>query len=173
MLVKSRIGYEFSSATSYEFQTFNCASNQWNEEKYIEASDEDVNKAVEIAHGAFFVYKNYSGDIRSQFLEEIAQQLSLARESLVYQFSKESSLSLERGNSELDRTIFQLQSFAELAKSATWKQPLTSLNLPNGSEIRSSHEPIGTVVVLEQAIFHLLIQPLVAIVPLPSRLVVQ
>ena len=147
MVMKSRIGYEFSGATGAEFQTFNCASNQWNEEKYTEASEEDVNKAAEIAHAAFFVYKKISGEIRSQFLEEIAHQLNHSRESLVQQFSKESSLSLERGNNELDRTIFQLQSFAALAKSGDWKQPLMSLNLPNDSNIHTSHEPIGTVAV--------------------------
>lgn len=147
MAMKSRIGYEFSGATGSEFQTFNCASNQWNEEKYKEASEEDVNKAAEIAHAAFFVYKKISGEIRAQFLEEIAHQLNQSRESLVQQFSKESSLSIERGNSELDRTIFQLQSFAALAKSGDWKQPLINLNLPNGSNIHTSHEPIGTVAV--------------------------
>jgi len=147
MVMKSRIGYEVSVATGSAFQTFNCASNQWNEEKYVEASEEDVNKAAEIAHAAFFVYKKISDEIRAQFLEEIAHQLNQSRESLVRQFNKESSLSLERGNGELDRTIFQLQSFAALAKSGTWKQSLINLNLPNGSNIRTNHEPIGTVAV--------------------------
>lgn len=147
MEIKSRIGYHFSESTSGAFQTFNCLENHLNDEIYFEASEQDVMKAAEIAQAAFFVYKECAPEIRSQFLNQIAGQLELSESKLITQFCKESSLTASRGEKELNRTIFQLRTFANVALSESWRNPIVSKDLSNGLDIRSCNEAIGPVVV--------------------------
>ena len=144
---RSRIGNRFSSSNGKEFRTFNSYTNQFNEEIYIEASLEDVHEAVELARTAFFDFKNSEGSVRALFLREIATQLNFQREALVAQFVKESSLSSERGNAELNRTIFQLETFANVAESDVWRDSSITPATAISPDIRSCNEPLGTVVV--------------------------
>lgn len=144
---RSRIGNRFSTSNGKEFRTFNSYTNQFNEEVYIEASLEDVHEAVELARTAFFDFKNSNGSVRSNFLKAIATHLDAQREKLVAQFVKESSLSIERANSELNRTIFQLETFANVAESDVWRDPSIAHATVVSPDIRSCNEPLGTVVV--------------------------
>ena len=147
MGIRSRIGYHFSESTEGAFQTFNCRENRLNEELYFKASRVDVQKAAEIAHAAFFVYKDVEPALRAQFLNEIADGLEQSKSPLIAQFCKESSLSESRGEIELNRTIFQLRTFAEVANTESWRNPIISNNLSNGLDIRSCNEAIGPVAV--------------------------
>lgn len=147
MGIRSRIGYNFSESTKGEFQTFNCLENHLNDEKYFSASEQDANKAADIAHAAFIIYKDTKPEVRSNFLNLIANGLEHSKVKLIEQFSKEASLSADRGEIELNRTIFQLRTFAELALKETWRNPVISSHLPTGLDIRSCNEAIGPVVV--------------------------
>lgn len=144
---RSRIGNRFSTSKGKEFRTFNSLTNLFNEEIYIEASLEDVDEAVEFARTAFFDFKNSDSSLRSNFLKTIAVQLNAHREKLVAQFVKESSLSLERANNELNRTIFQLETFAVVALNDNWRSPSITKATEKTPDIRSCNEALGVIAV--------------------------
>ncbi len=147
MVYKSRIGYQFSLHEGDTFNTFNCSQNKSNDEDFVNASLADVELACELASNAFIKYKQTSGVTRASFLKEIALQLDAKRAGLVEQFSKESSLSTERGNAELDRTIFQLQTFSNLVLSNSWRTIAEHKSADNATIINAHFEPIGPVAV--------------------------
>ncbi len=147
MVYKSRIGYQFSLHEGDTFNTFNCLQNKSNDEVFVNASLADAELACELASNAFIKYKQTSGATRASFLKEIALQLDAKRAVLVEQFSKESSLSAERGSAELDRTIFQLHTFADLALFNSWRTIAEHKTVVNATKINAHFEPIGPVAV--------------------------
>lgn len=147
MIYKSRIGFDFSEETSNVFSTFNCLKNEKNKELFCIATIKDAQNAAFLAKKAFRQYKNSEASLRANFLIKIASELEAKRSELVEMYCKESSLSDDRGNTELDRTIFQLKHFAEYLLKKEWNQVLSS-NIPGTSvKITTTLYGIGPVVV--------------------------
>ena len=144
---KSNIGYGFSKSNEGSFFTFNCAENRKNQEVFFRASEEDVQKAAELALAAFSIYENTSGILRSTFLKGIANALDQQRDELIRCYVKESSLSAERGQRELDRTIFQLETFAGIAAADKWFNRIEFEDSGLGLRLHSVYQAIGPVVV--------------------------
>lgn len=147
MVNKSRIGYSFSTNEVHSFSSFNCLKNVENETKYFIASIDDAQKAVEIAHAAFFVYKNSEGRSRANFLNQIALKLEINRNRLIKLFCAESSLSDKRASLELDRTILQLNEFSKLIENDSWREEIKYTNEKTQVQIVSKYEALGPVVV--------------------------
>ena len=144
---KSNIGYEFSKSNEGSFSTFHCAENRKNQEVFFRASQEDVQKAAELALAAFSIYENTTGTLRSEFLKGIANGLNEQRDELIRCYVKESSLSAERGQRELDRTIFQLETFAGIAAADKWFNRIEFEDSGLGLRLHSVHQAIGPVAV--------------------------
>lgn len=144
---KSNIGYGFSESNAGDFHTFNCLKNEQNPEKYYSASKEDVEKAAELAQAAFLVYGRSDGQLRARFLKRIAEEMDEHREELISWFVKEASLSRERGAIELNRTIFQLETFSTMAHSERWVERIEFEDSAKGMRIHRMNRGIGPVVV--------------------------
>jgi 2,5-dioxopentanoate dehydrogenase len=117
---KNHIGNKLSAEGSLTFKTFNPLENRENSISYHEATDSEIDEACLLAKNAFHTYKNTSSATRASFLDLIAEKLELNREILETQFCNESGLPSNRATQELNRTIFQLNTFSKALKSDNW-----------------------------------------------------
>ena len=74
---KNYIGNNLSSEGKVIFKTFNPKLNENNECNFNEATANEINEAVNLAHDAFLKFKNIDSLKRSKFLDSIADQILL------------------------------------------------------------------------------------------------
>jgi len=157
---KNYIGNLLVSTGSKTFKTFNPKSNIENEINFHEASELEINKAAELASEAFKLFQKVSGAKKSEFLNEIANEIEALGEELINTYCLESGLPEGRAIGERGRTIFQLRSFANLVKEGSWveatidtadldRQPIPKV------DIRKMLVPLGPVVVFGASNFPL------------------
>ena len=157
---KNYIGNLLSSTGKKTFKTFNPQTNIENETIYTEASLVEIEKAVELASEAFNTFKSISGEKKSEFLNEIANQILELGNELIEMYSSETGLPAGRAEGERGRTVFQLRSFANLVKDGSWveatidtadenRQPIPKV------DIRKMLLPLGPVVVFGASNFPL------------------
>jgi NADP-dependent aldehyde dehydrogenase len=137
------------------FQTFNPQLNDFNPERYISSTQEEVELALEKSHKAFLTYSKTSPTLRSDLLLQIVQELESAKSTIEVYYCSESGLSKARFEVEFTRTIFQLTSFSDFLLN-NWKQLETftpvSQSLPS---LRKTPRAIGPVLVMGSSNFPL------------------
>ncbi len=157
---KNFVGNVLSSIGDVTFKTFNPQTNIENEIVYAEASEIEIQKAVELATDAFSIFKTISGAKKSKFLNEIANEMEALGDTLINVYCSESGLSEDRALGERGRTIFQLRSFANLVKEGSWVEAtIDTADLGKESipkvDIRKMLLPLGPVVVFGASNFPL------------------
>ncbi|MDV7187688.1 aldehyde dehydrogenase (NADP(+)) [Lutibacter sp. TH_r2] len=157
---KNYIGNVLTSVGENIFKTFNPEQNKENNWLFAEATKIEINKAVELATEAFKVYKTISGNRKSDFLNEIANQVLLLGDELQEVYCLESGLTKERFLGERTRTLFQLRSFADLIKEGSWVEATIDVGnterKPNSKpDLRKLNIPLGPVVVFGASNFPL------------------
>ncbi|HEY9169231.1 MAG TPA: aldehyde dehydrogenase (NADP(+)) [Lutibacter sp.] len=157
---KNYIGNLLSSIGNKTYKTFNPQTNTENSVLYSEASDVEIQQAVKLAAGAFTVFKSVSGAKKSEFLNEIANQIEALGNELIKTYCSETGLPKGRVISERARTVFQLRSFANLVNEGSWveatinKANLNRQPIPK-VDIRKMLIPLGPVVVFGASNFPL------------------
>jgi NADP-dependent aldehyde dehydrogenase len=157
---KNYIGNVLSSTGKVTFKTFNPQSNTENKIVYSEASEVEIEQAVELATAAFKTFKTISGEKKAAFLNEIATEIENLGDELIQTYCSETGLPEGRAMGERGRTVFQLRSFANLVKEGSWveatidtadlnRQPIPKV------DIRKMLVPIGPVVVFGASNFPL------------------
>ena len=157
---KNYIGNLLSSTSNITFKTFNPQTNAENETVYTEASEVEIQKAVELATEAYTSFHSISGTKKSEFLNEIASEIEALGDELIKTFCAESGLPEGRAKGERGRTIFQLRSFADLVKEGSWVSATIDTADPNRlpipkPDIRKMLVPLGPVVVFGASNFPL------------------
>lgn len=117
---KNILGFSLSAQGNNRFSTWNPLLNRANGDSFIEATLEEVDDAMKLAHQAFASFSRTTGNDRAQFLKRIAKLLDQNRMPLIEKFSQESGLPADRGTVELNRTIFQLETFADKILTEQW-----------------------------------------------------
>ncbi len=157
---KNYIGNLLSSTGQVKFKTFNPQGNTENITEFTEASEIEINKAVELAKAAFESYKNISGVDKSKFLNAIADEIEALDNELIQCYCDETGLPEGRAKGERGRTLFQLRSFAKLVEEGSWveasidtadmeRKPMPKIDL------RKMLIPLGPVVVFGASNFPL------------------
>lgn len=157
---KNYIGNVLTSLGKITFKTFNPQKNQENETVFTEATKIEMDEAINLAANAFKIYKTVSGEKKSEFLNEIANQIELLGAELIETYCKESGLPETRAINERNRTIFQLRSFAELVKEGSWVEASIGTADENRKpipkvDLRKMLVPMGPVVVFGASNFPL------------------
>ena len=157
---KNYIGNVLSSTGNKQFQTFNPVKNELNEITYWEASNEEIETAVELAEAAYISFKNIEAHKKAAFLNEIADQIEALGDELIETYCSESGLPEGRAIGERGRTAFQLRSFADLVKKGDWLDVAIDTAQPDRkpvpkSDLRKMNVPLGTVVVFGASNFPL------------------
>jgi len=149
---KNYIGNVLASTGNKTFKTFNPQTNLENEVSFSEASEIEIEQATELAAEAFKIFQTISGAKKSEFLNEIANQMEAMGDLLIDTCCSEAGFTKQRAIGERGRTVFQLRSFANLVKEGTWVEAsidtadVNRKPIPK-ADIRKMLVPIGPVVV--------------------------
>lgn len=157
---KNYIGNVLSSLNTNTFKTFNPQTNEENEIIFTEASEVEINKAVELAAEAYKKYSKVSGMEKSEFLNNIADEIEGLGDELIKTYCLESGLPEGRAVGERARTLFQLRTFADLIKEGSWVEATIDTADPDRKpipkvDIRKLLIPLGPVVVFGASNFPL------------------
>jgi len=157
---KNFIGNKLSANGTDTHKTFNPKLNVENSYNFHAATIEEVDEAVQLASQAFKEYRKISGKKRAEFLNAIADEILALGDDLIQTYISESGLPEGRAMGERGRTIFQLQSFANLVASENWKQNTIDEAIPDRQpipkdDLRKTSIPLGPVVVFAASNFPL------------------
>lgn len=157
---KNTIGNKLSNQGDVTYKTFNPKTNKETEWTFFEATEFEINEAVELATKAYKVYKDVSGDKKAQFLETIALEIEALGDELIDTYCKESGLPEGRARGERGRTMGQLRAFAALLKDGSWVEAVIEKGQPDRepmpkADIRKMLFPLGPVVVFGASNFPL------------------
>jgi len=146
------IGFSSSSKGQKTFKSFNPLLNQEIDFIFFEATKDEIEETMQLAKKAFPILAQTAGKSRAIFLREIASLLEINRSILIQHYSLESGLNSDRGNIELSRTIWQLETFARAVEENNWdllqqnEADLTRLPNPKPAFQKMAF-PLGPVVV--------------------------
>ena len=157
---KNYIGNTLSSIGNITYKTFNSQTNLENNIVYTEASAVEIQTAVKLATEAFKTFKLVSGAKKSNFLNEIANEIEALGDELIKMYCSETGLLEDRALGERGRTTFQLRSFANLVKEGSWVEASIDTAKPNRKpipkvDIRKMFVPLGPIVVFGASNFPL------------------
>ena len=127
-------------------QSFSTLNKQQFPEKFVLATDQEINDAVEKAGKAFSIYKNKSGVEKAIFLETIGQEIMALGDTLLEKARLESGLPEARLAGERGRTVNQLKLFAALLREGSWVEAVidTAWHFQPQAEIRPQPLPRAT-----------------------------
>ena len=137
-------GDKFKSSVWVEDQAEPCF--------FCEATVANVDEAVKKASAAFRIYKHLPSANRVKFLEAITVEINNIRETLVNIAMRETHLPQPRLNGEIDRTIGQINLFANLLKEGSWVNAIIDRAIPDRQPLPKPQlclmeRPLGPVAV--------------------------
>ncbi|MEI6948116.1 aldehyde dehydrogenase (NADP(+)) [Paraflavisolibacter sp. H34] len=117
---KNIIGSTLSNESHAPFFGEDPATGNRIEPAFYEASEREINEAIQKADEAFPLYRNKTGKERAAFLEAIAEELLALDHQLILRAMEESGLPEARLTGERGRTAGQLRLFAQLLREGSW-----------------------------------------------------
>ena len=118
---------------------------------YQDTPIEEISSLVDRSWKAFELFRKVSLATRAKLMRTIAEELELAGDDLIKTAMSETNLPEPRLRNERNRTIFQLNSYAEAAEKANWLEARIDTADPNRTppkpDIRKMLIPVGPVVV--------------------------
>lgn len=122
-----------------------------------EITTEELDNILQSSWQAFQEYKELSLRKRADFMYEIAAQLSLIENELIDTAAEETNLPKGRLKNELQRTRFQLTSYADFCASGEWLDARIDTADSSGNQnlvdIRKTMTALGPVVIFGAANF--------------------
>ena len=150
MTGKNIIGEKLSAEGKEIFFGENPATGQKLEPGFYEATEKEINQAIELAADAFQQYRNVSGKDKAAFLETIADEIVALGDELIKRCMEETGLPEARLTGERGRTVGQLKLFASLLREGTWVDARIDTADPDRkplpkADIRSMQRALGPV----------------------------
>lgn len=144
------IGFERSANGSQLFTATNPSTLETLPVGFSEATQEEVDKAIEKAELAFVTYRKKSGEERARFLEAIAEEVLALGDPLIERCMAETALPEARLIGERGRTVNQLKLFAEVLREGSWVGARIDTAIPDRQpipkpDIRQIQVPLGPV----------------------------
>lgn len=157
---KNYIGNELRAHGQKSYKTFNPKLNIENEQIYYEATNEEIDDAVNLASSAYKKYRNLSGQSKAKFLNAIADEILNLGDDLINVYSSETGLPEGRAKGERGRTVFQLRTFADLLNEGSWVEASIDTAIPDRApvpkpDLRKMLIPLGPVAVFGASNFPL------------------
>lgn len=157
---KNYIGNTVSAEGTTKYKTINPKLDEKNPWSFTEASEDEINKAAQLAAEAFATYRQLSGLKRAAFLNAIANEIEALGDTLIDVYTKESGLPEGRALGERGRTIGQLKTFAKLIETESWRNNTIDEGIPDSTpapkpDIRKTVIPIGPIAVFGASNFPL------------------
>ncbi len=157
---KNFIGSELSALGTKTFFGFNPRMRKQLDAPFYEATEVEVNHALDLAHQAFLVLREASAETIAAFLEVIAASIEALGDLLIDQAALESGLGRDRLTGERGRTVNQLHLFASLVRDGSFVDARIDPPLPDRTplprpDLRRMLIPVGPVVVFGASNFPL------------------
>ncbi|MBX3240601.1 MAG: aldehyde dehydrogenase (NADP(+)) [Chitinophagaceae bacterium] len=119
--------------------------------QYADFNEQEINQAIDKSREAFLIYRKYSLKQRADFMRAIAEEMEGIREEAIALAMKEAHLPYPRIETEFNRTIFQLTSYAAAAEDGWWMDiridTADKEATPPKTDIRKTMVPLGPVAV--------------------------
>ncbi|PAW63899.1 MAG: aldehyde dehydrogenase (NADP(+)) [Verrucomicrobiia bacterium Tous-C2TDCM] len=159
------IGSRESASSSDTFVARNLALGSDLDTVFREATEAEIDDAVNLATAAFDPFRRLLPETRADFLEAIAVELIALGDELLLRASAETAHPLTRCAAERDRVLAHTRQFAEWIREGSWvdaridrgnplRQPLPK------PDVRSLLEPVGPVAVFGASNFPIAISVL-------------
>ena len=157
---KNLIGNQASGGTGAGFQGVHASTQKSLDPEFFEASDADVDRALQLSSAAFETYRRIDPASRAAFLRAIASELESTGDALIDRANAETALGVDRLRSERGRTTSQLRMFADLIEEGSWVDARIDRAVPDRKplpkpDIRRMRIPLGPVVVFGASNFPL------------------
>ncbi len=124
---------------------------------FLDATQDEIEIAMQQAHNAFQQYKNSSLKQRADFMRAIAVELENSGDELIQTAMQETNLPEARLRNEKGRTVFQLNSYAQACEQGDWIEARIDTAIaeknPPKPDIRKMLIPLGPVVVFGSSNF--------------------
>ncbi|ALO34238.1 fatty aldehyde dehydrogenase [Colwellia sp. MT41] len=153
------IAGEWSGKTEGGFKAFNAQTHKAIDIEFADATELEVNTAIERANDAFTSYSQLSATKRAAFLRAIGAEILALGDELVDTACAETGLPAMRIQGERGRTIGQLALFADLLEAGEYQGVIEQANndrqpLPK-PDTRLGYLPLGVVGVFAASNFPL------------------
>ena len=147
---KNMLGSVESAEGNTTFNAINPATGKKTEPAFVEATPQEINRAIEKANEAFQIYRNFSGKRRGEFLKTVAEEIMALGDQLIQRCMEETGLPEARLIAERARTVNQLNLFASWIEEGSWVDARIETANPERkpfpkSDIRSMHKGLGVV----------------------------
>jgi 2,5-dioxopentanoate dehydrogenase len=157
---KNFIGAQLSALGQKTIFGFDPRLGKKMEQPFFEATEQEIDRSVEVAAQAFPVLRETSSETIARFLESAADEIGALGDRLIEQASQESGLPKERLTGERGRTMNQLRLFAELVKEGSFVDARIDTALPDRKplprpDLRRMLIPIGPVAIFGASNFPL------------------
>ncbi len=144
------IASTFTASKNHTFQATNPVSGETLSTEFHEATQEEINQAVERAEDSFQAYRKKSGQEKAAFLEKIGEEIMALGDELITRCEQETGLPQGRLQGERGRTVNQLKLFAELLRDGTWVDARIDRAQPDRQplpkpDVRQMHIALGPV----------------------------
>ncbi|MEM9141835.1 MAG: aldehyde dehydrogenase (NADP(+)) [Bacteroidota bacterium] len=153
------IGFETSKEGNTSFFASTPAGDELSTPFFC-ATENEIDRASEMAQEAFLIYRKSKSGKRAVFLENIGKQIMALGDTLLERCSQETALPLGRLQGERGRTVNQLNLFAKLLREGSWVDARIDTALPDRQpipkpDIRQMNTAIGPVAVFGASNFPL------------------
>ncbi len=144
------LGSHHSGTGHKRFKALNPATLDELDTEFIEATPEEIDRAVSLASGAFDTFRERSYMDRASLLEAIAGEILETGNSLIERCREETALPETRLTSERARTVNQLKLFASVLRVGIWLDARIDTAIPDRQpipkpDIRQMQVPLGPV----------------------------
>src|SRR5436309_14058273 len=148
----SIVGTETVPAAQKTFTAFNPKLGQSLQPPFYEATEAQVDQALQLATAAAEQLRGLSSDKIAAFLLAINTEIEALGDALIERASEETGLDLERLRGERARTLNQIKLFASLVDERSWVDARIHPALPERKplprvDIRRMLQPIGPLAV--------------------------
>lgn len=157
---RNMIGPELSSAGGQTFRAFAPRGGISIEPLFFEATEQEVDRALELAAAAAVRMRCLPAKAVAEFLMSIREEIAGLGDALIERASQETALDGERLKGERARTLNQIRLFADLVDEGSWVDARIDTAAPDRKplprpDIRRMLEPIGPVAVFGASNFPL------------------
>lgn len=157
---RSLIGFHEGTGSGDPLYAWDPTTGKQLQPGFIPATDEEIQRAVQVSADAFKSYSRTSGRERAVFLRTIAAKIESITNEIVERAAQETALPVARLQGETARTCQQLRLFAQVAEEGSWVSARIDHADPDRKplpkpDIRSLIRPLGPVVVFGASNFPL------------------
>lgn len=149
---KQLIGFLKTGEAGITFSQLKSINNSDSPVSFYEATEANVDEAIQKAVTAFEAYRQTSASEKIAFLEKIAEEMVSLGSMLIDVTKQETALPQPRLEGELQRTLHQIKLFVNLLKDGSWVNAIIDTAQPERTPLpkpdtRQMQVPLGVVAV--------------------------